>query len=156
MNFKIRIGKVSDAESITNILLSIKGLHHLSDLEPDFIRDCIKRHLKICEEGPDHTVYVAETDNGDIVGYGSVHWMPSLLYTKPEGYVSELFVHDSARGFGAGKKIIDEILNEARMKDCSRLLVLNSRIRDSYKRRFYQKCGWYERKEMANFVKIIE
>jgi len=82
--------------------------------------------------------------------------MPSLFHTKPEGYISELFVHESARGFGAVRQILDEILNEARMKDCYRLLVLNNRKRDSYKRRFYQKCGWYERKEMANFVKIIE
>ena len=156
MNFKIRIGKVSDAESITQILLSVEGLHHLSDLDPDFIRDCIKKHLTICEKGTDHSVYVAESDVGDVLGYGSVHWMPSLLHTKTEGYVSELFVHESARGFGAGRQILDEMLMEARLNDCSRLLVLNSRKRDSYKRRFYQKCGWHEREEMANFVRIID
>jgi len=69
MKINTRIGKVSDAESITQILLSVKGLQHLSNLDPDFARGCIKKHLMICEISPDHTVYVAERDNGDILGY---------------------------------------------------------------------------------------
>jgi hypothetical protein len=41
---------------------------------------------------------------------------------------------------------------EAQERGCSRLMLINLRKRESYQRRFYQKQGWEEREEAANFV----
>ena len=70
----------------------------------------------------------------------------------PEGFVSELFVRDSARGHGVGKQLLEAIETEARARGCVRLSLINLRSRESYQRQFYIKAGWEERNEAANFI----
>jgi len=100
-----------------------------------------------------HTVYVAEDSAGAVVGYAAVHWLPYMLLAGPEGYVSELFIQESARGKGAGTKLLEVIEAEAKERGCSRLMLLNLRQRESYQREFYKKHGWEERPGVANFVR---
>jgi len=73
----------------------------------------------------------------------------------PEGYVSELFVRDDARGQGVGRQLLRIIEVEARGRGCQRLSLINLRNRESYQRQFYLKAGWHERSEAANFVYAI-
>jgi GNAT superfamily N-acetyltransferase len=70
----------------------------------------------------------------------------------PEGYVSELFVRESARGQGVGGQLLDAIETEARARGCTRLSLINLRHRESYRRQFYVKAGWQERGAAANFI----
>ena len=44
------------------------------------------------------------TDGQDqaLVAYAAVHWLPYLILRGPEGFVSELFVDQAARGQGVG------------------------------------------------------
>ena len=46
------------------------------------------------------SLYVAETEAGDLAGYVAVHWLPYLILRGPEGFVSELFIAPDARGRG--------------------------------------------------------
>ena len=94
----------------------------------------------------------AQSSDGKIVGYGSVHWLPYLFLQGPEGYVSELFVRESARGQGIGRELLRKIEAEARARGCVRLSLINLRNRESYMREFYVKSGWEERPEAANFI----
>ncbi|HEU4616533.1 MAG TPA: GNAT family N-acetyltransferase [Gammaproteobacteria bacterium] len=112
----------------------------------------VERLLAACMNGGDHSVHVAEDSNGEIVGYASVHWLPTLFLPDPEGYVSELFVAEAHRGRGVGRALLDTIVSEARARACSRLMLITNRSRESYVRRFYSKAGWIERDGMANFV----
>src|SRR5262249_16390633 len=89
----------------------------------------------------------AESPDGEIVGYGSVRWMPYLFLQGPEGYVSELFVRESARGQGIGRELLKVIETEAKTRGCVRLSLINLRSRESYMRQFYVKAGWEERPE---------
>lgn len=98
-----------------------------------------------------HSVYVAEED-GRVVGYTAVHWLPYLFMTGPEGYVSELFVRETERGQGVGRQLLTAVEVEAKSRGCTRLSLLNGRHRESYQRQFYEKMGWEERPFMANFV----
>jgi GNAT superfamily N-acetyltransferase len=70
----------------------------------------------------------------------------------PEGYVSELFVREPARGQGVGGQLLDAIESEARARGCTRLSLINLRQRESYRRQFYVKAGWQERGTAANFI----
>lgn len=70
----------------------------------------------------------------------------------PEGYLSELFLRDDARGQGIGRQLLKIIEAEARTSGCQRLSLMNLRTRESYQRQFYLKAGWHERSEAANFV----
>jgi hypothetical protein len=44
---------------------------------------------------------------------------------------------------------------EARQRGCFRLSLINMRRRESYQRRYYEKAGWEERPEAANFVYFL-
>nr|RNJ69245.1 MAG: N-acetyltransferase [Leptolyngbya sp. IPPAS B-1204] len=83
-------------------------------------------------------------------------WGLCLLAPKflsaPEGFVSELFVDQAHRGQGIGSLLLDTVQTEARVRGCSRLMLVNSRERESYQRQFYQKQGWIERENIANFI----
>ena len=71
---------------------------------------------------------------------------------QPEGYVSELFIKEQARGQGIGARLLEAVQAEARNRGCTRLMLLNVRKRESYQRGFYAKHGWEERPEAANFI----
>jgi GNAT superfamily N-acetyltransferase len=73
----------------------------------------------------------------------------------PEGYVSELFVRDDARGRGVGRRLLSAIESEARGRGCQRLSLINLRNRESYRRQFYLKAGWSERSDAANFIYVV-
>jgi len=109
-------------------------------------------HLELCDADDSHTVLVAEDEDGRVAGYISVHWLPYLLLEGPEGYVSELFVREEARGKGVGTALVEHIKEFAIAKGCSRLMLLNSRERGSYERDFYGSLGFEERPEIANWI----
>jgi len=109
-------------------------------------------HLRLCLSDESHTVLVTESPEGAILGYVAVHWLPYLMLAGPEGYVSELFVSESARGAGLGTKLLEAVKDMAISRGCSRLMLVNRKTRESYQRGFYRKLGWEEREEFANFV----
>ena len=62
----------------------------------------VQRHLAQCLQDASHSVYLAEGQDQALVGYAAVHWLPYLILRGPEGFVSELFVDQAARGQGVG------------------------------------------------------
>jgi len=106
---------------------------------------------QVCADNS-HTLYVAEDKEGSLLGYTNVHWLPYLFLAGPEGYVSELFIAQAARGQAVGSRLLQAVKEEARSRGCSRLSLLNMRDRESYQRGFYAKDGWEERPDAANFV----
>jgi GNAT superfamily N-acetyltransferase len=99
------------------------------------------------------TVLIASTHEGDISGYGSVHWMPNFILPGIEGYISELFISKKYRGQGIGDSILKEIEKKAASNGCHRLSLLNLKDRESYRRGFYIKRNWEERINAANLIK---
>jgi ribosomal protein S18 acetylase RimI-like enzyme len=112
----------------------------------------VKKHLRLCMADDSHSVLVAGDAKGAIIGYVAVHWLPYLMLPGPEGYVSELFVSEAARGMGVGTKLLEAVEDAAVTRGSSRLMLVNRKTRESYKRGFYRKLGWEEREEFANFV----
>jgi GNAT superfamily N-acetyltransferase len=49
--------------------------------------------------------------------------------------------------------LLEVIEAEAKERGCSRLMLLNLRQRESYRREFYKKHGWEERPGVANFIR---
>jgi len=112
----------------------------------------VKKHLRLCMADDSHSVLVAEDGEGAVLGYVAVHWLPYLMLPGPEGYVSELFVAEATRGMGVGTRLLEAVKDMAVSRGCSRLMLVNRKTRESYKRGFYRKLGWEEREEFANFV----
>ena len=152
MDVTIRKATVEDARQLALLLASIGWFESFKGADAEASTARVGAHLRACLADRSHSVYVAETQPMAILGYGSVHWLPYLFMTGPEGYVSELFVSESARGQGVGQRLLDSIEIEARARGCQRLHLVNLRNRESYQRQFYIKAGWKERVEAANFV----
>jgi GNAT superfamily N-acetyltransferase len=149
---RIRLARREDALRLAAFLKGMNYFHRLETLSPEQVAAQVDRHLALCLADPSHSVYVAETVSGEPVGYANVHWLPYLFLPGPEGYVSELFVSETARGQGIGSALLRAVKEEAETRGCSRLSLLNMRGRESYQRAFYAKDGWEERADAANFV----
>lgn len=152
MEIPIRRAVIGDAPQLAKLLQRIGWFEAFRsrDLQDSIAQ--VESRLRQCLADTSHSVYIAEWPHGEIAGYASVHWLPYLFMAGPEGYLSELFLRDDARGQGMGRQLLKNIEAEARTRGCQRLSLMNLRTRESYQRQFYLKAGWHERSEAANFV----
>jgi len=148
----IRQAREDDVAAIADILRSQQTFAHINQELPAQTEQRICRHFKLCAASSSHSIYVTEDSAGRVVGYAAVHWLPYLVLTGPEGYVSELFVHASQQGQGIGTLLLEKVKEEGKKRGCSRLSLLNMRNRESYRRGYYKKVGWEEREKAANFI----
>jgi GNAT superfamily N-acetyltransferase len=151
MNVSIQKVHLEDAAAIAEILAELEYFSHYGEITSDQV----SRQLARCLANDSHSVYVADTPAGEIVGYGAIHWLPTLFMPDPEGFVTELFVKSSARGHGVGAALLETFITEARQRGCTRLSLLNNRHRESYQRGFYRKHGWQEREALVNFIYLL-
>lgn len=152
MEINIRPALPSDAPGVADVLLSVEWLTRLRAVSPEELLQRMNRSMESCLADNSHLVLVAADQDSRILGYVAVHWLPYFLLNGAEGYVSELFVHADARGCGVGTLLIERVKDEARLRGCSRLMLINFRERPSYQREFYKKNGWHERETGANFI----
>lgn len=153
MTFLIRKAQLSDANMITDFLIDLGWFQHYFDATPgNVIQERVRQHLSLCLADGSHSVWVAENPENEIVGYVAVHWLPYLFLPGPEGFVSELFIRESARGQGLGSQLLEAVKKEATERSCIRLSLINMRSRESYQRGFYGQRGWEERPDAANFI----
>ena len=155
-SIKIRQAIKGDAAAIAQIL---HEMGWFSNLASESSAQTVARIERFLPDGPaaaHHSVYVAESDEVEVVGYTAVHWLPYFFMTGPEGHVSELFVSAASRGQGIGGQLLAAVQAEAQARGCARLSLLNGRHRESFQRQFYEKMGWEERPLMANFVYYFE
>jgi len=155
MEIPIRRAVIDDAPQLARLLQEIGWFEAFRGRDLKDSVTMVESRLRQCLNDASHSVYVAQWPSGAIAGYASVHWLPYLFMAGPEGYVSELFLRDDARGQGLGRQLLDIIVAEARSRGCQRLSLINLRSRESYQRQFYIKAGWLERSEAANFVYTI-
>ena len=155
MNTAIRKATQDDAGRLAALLKGIGWFDRFNSADTDELAAQVGERLRQCLADGSHLVLVAENSAGEIIGYSSVHWLPYLFLSGPEGNVSELFVSPSARGQGVGKELLKVMEREARERGCQRMSLINLRHRESYTRRFYLKAGWHERSGAANFIREL-
>lgn len=155
MSVTIRAVTLEDSEQLAALLRGIGWFKAFEQETAAASEARVRRHLELCLANNSHSLYAAEDDNGRIIGFVAVHWLPYLIFAGPEGFVSELFVAESVRGQGVGKQLLQTVEAKARQLGCVRLSLLNGRQRESYARQFYTKLGWEERPDMANLVRYL-
>lgn len=151
----IRKALLGDAPALTRLLRGLRWFKRMASEPPETTAANVARHLEQSLEDDSHSIYVAEESGGGMVGYVAIHWLPYLFMPGPEGYISELFIQEDARGAGLGGQLLQYVMQEARQRGCYRLSLLNSKDRESYERKFYEKHGWEARPDMVNFVYFI-
>jgi GNAT superfamily N-acetyltransferase len=156
----IRRAVPEDAGALARLLRSIGWFRRMENETEEQTIDVVSAELLGCLDDDSHSVYVAvstaTSDDSDVVAYVAVHWLPYLIKTGPEGFISELFVHERVRGHGLGTQLLDAVIAEAVARGCSRLQLINFRDRESYERGFYTKAGWEERPTAASFIYDLE
>lgn len=152
----VRRAKHEDVPVIAEIIRKLGWFSYVDDESPAATERRVLLHLELADADDSHTVLVAEDVGGTAVGYVSVHWLPYLMLEGPEGYVSELFVREEARGKGVGTALMNDVKEYASAKGCSRLMLLNNRERVSYKHEFYTALGFEERPEMSTLLLTLK
>jgi GNAT superfamily N-acetyltransferase len=152
MTFTIRPAKFSDCPALADLLREVGWFEFIKNKTPEDANLHLAAQLAECLADESHSVYVGLNAAGEAVGYISVHWLSYLFLPGPEGFVSELFIHPSARGQGLGAALLEKVKDEALERGACRLSLLNNRTRESYERGFYPKHGWEERPAMSNFI----
>ena len=155
MEIEICKAEKGDAAGIAEILRELGWFAAIAAETPTQTQEQISNQLKLCLADNSHCVWVARVAGGEVLGYVAVHWVPYLLHNGPDGYISELFIRDSARGQGIGTRLLETVEAEALRRGCSRLMLLNMRQRESYQRAFYSKHGWEEHTQAATFMKNL-
>lgn len=148
----IRKITAQDTLAISKILHDMEWFTWIQQETVEATQQRVARHLELCQQDDSHAAWVAENDQGEVIGYTVVHWLPYLMLKAPEGYVSELFVATAARGQGVGAQLLETVKAEAMKRGCLRLTLINIKTRESYQRGFYKKHGWTEREQDARFV----
>jgi GNAT superfamily N-acetyltransferase len=141
----------SDAPALARFMVALDYFSALVGVSPDAAEARVGRNIATALASNSHSIYLALLED-IIVGYVAVHWLPCLYMESGEGFISELFVGDAARGQGVGALLLETVIADARQRGCTRLELTNIKERDSYKRGFYAKQGWEERPQAANFV----
>lgn len=150
---KIRKALNKDAVAMAEILREIGWSERRNAMPLEQVSGPIEKLIDRSLSDPEgHTIYVAADENDKAVGFTNVHWVPFVMLGGIEGYVSDVFVSPAASGMGAGRKLIDAVMQEGKERDAYRLMLTNGKEKPSYKRGFYSKAGWTERPKVANFV----
>jgi GNAT superfamily N-acetyltransferase len=151
LEITIREATLEDAGAIDTILRAIGWYERINKEAATHTQAQVMQRLEQCQREGTHTLLVAELADGTIAGYSAVHWFPALA-RGIDGYVSELFVHPSVSGRGIGTLLLDTIKEHASRRGCARLILMNRRDRESYRRGFYASHGWEELREGAFFT----
>lgn len=151
MHVVIREAAHQDAAALGTLLVELGLFSSLKGQSAQAVIENVGAQLGAALSSPSHTLLVAE-GGGTLVGYAAVHWLPHLFHKGPDGYLSELFVLERARGQGVGGALLARVTAEAKARRCPRLQLINFRNRTSYERGFYAKQGWTEQPDAARFV----
>lgn len=136
ITFSIRLAVESDVESAHKMIaeLGYPGIEQ-ADFKQTFAE--VLAHN-------DSRIFMAETDDGQIIGLMTISYRPQLRLAGMLVCIDELVIADSARGLGVGGALLKEAKRFAAEIGAQRLELHTNRGRVSYERAFYVKNGFSE------------
>ena len=141
MNFTIRDADLGDAEGIRALNVQ---------LGYDYPAEKTERHLDKALSLPYVKICVAEAD-GKIVGY--IHAADyECTYADTMKDILALVVDESCRGAGVGRALLAAAEAWARDTGAAGIHLVSGWNRTGA-HRFYEKCGYVNRKDQKNFMK---
>jgi len=110
---KVRSAEPRDFDAITELLEKL-GRNSVTDQTRDRCREIYAAQLS--DPAADHLV--AEDDEGEVVGFCSLHFRKRLNYTTPEAWVPDLIVSEGLRRTGIGKALLEHAERRAIERGC--------------------------------------
>ena len=135
-----------DLKRVNELLFDVAEIH--AGGRPDIFRKNTKKY-EDCEllrifENDKTPVFVAESDEGEVLGYAFCIYEEIkdniLLCDRKSLYIDDLCVDKNVRGKHVGKTLFDYVCEEAKRNDCYQV-TLNVWNLNEPAMRFYEKCG---------------
>jgi GNAT superfamily N-acetyltransferase len=109
----VRSAEPRDFEAVTTLLEAL-GRQEVTDETRDRCREIYA--AQISDPAADHLV--AENDEGEVVGFCSLHFRKRLNYTTPEAWVPDLIIAEDLRRSGIGKALLEHAEQRAIDRRC--------------------------------------
>lgn len=116
-NFEIKPATINDAQTIVDLIKAIAEYEKLSDqvqATPETIIEYLFSHKSYAE------CFIAFEKN-EPIGFALFFHNFSTFVSKPGIYLEDLFVLESHRGKGYGKKLLIQVIALAKQRNCGRV-----------------------------------
>src|SRR5918992_3226593 len=100
---RVRSAEAHDFERVTALLESL-GRAKVTPETRGHCRGVFERHVF----GLDADHLVAELEDGEVIGFCSLHFRDRLNYATPDAWVPDLSVAEDARRLGVGRMLLEE------------------------------------------------
>ena len=111
-DIEIRPATADDFEAVARLLAEL-GRPAVTPETERAARDVYLRHIR----RPDTASLVAEVDS-QVVGFMSLEFRDRLNQTRPQAWIPDIIVTESARGLGIGKALLLRGIELARQRGC--------------------------------------
>ncbi len=118
INYKKELGRVFTDKDKESLLSTVKNL-----------------------PGTENSVTLIAVENNKTAGFLNAHFFDFPIIAGKECYISDLLIDPEMRGKSIGKKLLDRIEKISESKDVKRMMLINIKEADSYKRKFYAKTA---------------
>lgn len=131
---------VASEENIDDLVFLISAFRDHLALKLPTETEILNSLNRLCSE--DNVEFLIAFDpNGMAIGYVQTRYFYSLWSTGLEAQIEDLFLLQSVRGQGIGTRLVQCVINLARARSCS-LLVLNTNECNTDASRLYVKMGF--------------
>jgi GNAT superfamily N-acetyltransferase len=132
---RVRSAEPRDFDAVTSLLEEL-GRNVVTDATRDRCREIYA--AQVSEPGSDHLV--AESEDGEIVGFCSLHFRNRLNHPTPQAWVPDLIVRDALRRTGIGKALLEHAERRAIERGCWEITLESAHHRREA-HRFYADFG---------------
>ena len=144
---KIRAAKLEDIQQLMKLEMSL--FNKWDELDPIdkvnidwFSSESHRKHLTSVLEDSKNKIFVL-VDKQNIVGYVKAHLFCREPFLEKVGYISDLFVENSYRSQGIGKKLVEEAIKWFKQKNL-KWTTTSTHLLDSKAINFWKKRGYEE------------
>ena len=140
----VRLARESDAAQIAKLAGQLGY--------PSTTEDILRR-MRALEPAALHAVLVAESPEGEVIGWGHVS-VNQLIENDVRAELNGLVVAEGQRSLGAGQRILEQAEKWARQRGC-RALHLRSNVIRARAHQFYERQGYEHYKTQKAFRKAL-
>jgi len=117
INFEIKPATINDAQTIVDLIKAIAEYEKLSD-QVQATPETIIEHLFSQKS---YAECIIAFENNEPIGFALFFHNFSTFVSKPGIYLEDLFVLESHRGKGYGKKLLLHVIALAKQRNCGRV-----------------------------------
>lgn len=116
-NFEIKPATINDAQTIVDLIKAIADYEKLSD-QVMATQESIIEHLFSQKS---YAECLIGFENNEPIGFALFFHNFSTFVSKPGIYLEDLFIKESHRGKGYGKKLLLQVIALAKQRNCGRV-----------------------------------